>query len=444
VNRRAANSCSVLAAFAVLATGCVVDEGRTRDLRDGRDGRDRGASAPGQAPGLPDDPIARPVTGGTSVSRVTVSVDAYGPVEYDGLSVPIVSPDGLFIAAQDAPAPPREQRLAIDVPRPTRPGSYATVSISPLTSGIGGVQTSVEVFDLNAPILLGRDASAEGVLIESPRPDGSRWIGVAIWTQEAAQVRWLVRNDAVCAHAVFADAGAILYSRRTGPGARFALVHRERDGAERSLTMPDADLVFPLVAPDRRHATCLAVDDSGAITLLLIDLTTGGTGTPGNELGAIVRRFDLASSGGIEGAAQIVAASQSAVSGLSQSDALAGATTTPTESALGPILFHPGMDRLAAIDARRRSLIALAPKSVAAVDAGDGRALCSTPDGLVLWTPGGLSGMGAGRGTATRVLSEDYLPRRTASSERPFILLAPTRRSATSLMVFGMAPTASP
>jgi len=429
---RAAAKCGAIA-LCVLLAGCVVDEGRTQDLRDRREREAR------EVPELPDAPVARPVRGGTSISRVTVSVDAFGSVSYDGLSVPVVSPDGLFIAAQDAPAPPREQRLAIDVPRPARSRAYATVSILPLVSGIGGQPSGVEIFDLDAPILLGRDASAEGVLIESPRPDGSRWIGVATWSQEAAQIRWLVRTEHVAAHAVFADAGAILYSKRAGPGSRFTLAHRDRSGTERALSMPDADLVFPLVAPDRRHATCLAVDDDGAITLLLIDLTTGGGTTPGNDLGAIVRRFDLASSGGIDGAAQIVAASQSAVSGLSASDALVGVATTPTESALGPILFHPAMDRCAAIDASRRSLVALAPKSVAAVDAGDGRALCSTPDGLVLWTPGPQ----AGRGTSTRVLSEDYLPRRTASADRPFVLLAPTRRSATSLMAFGMAPTAT-
>lgn len=434
MRRTRANQWAVVLPLALAAGGCVVDEGRTQELRDQRDERARAV------PELPEDPLARPVLGGTSGSRVTVAVDAMGSVAYDGLSVPMVSPDGRFIAAQDTPAPPREQRLAIDVPRPTQTGSYATVSISPLTLGVGGVQQSVQVFDLDAPIVLGRDNSTEGVLVESPRPDGSRWIGVATWSEERAAIRWLVRSDSVAAHAVFADAGAILYSRRAVGGSRFSLVWRGRDGEERTLAMPDADVVFPLVAPDQRHATCMAVDDSGAITLLLIDLTTGGGATPGNELGSIVRRFDLASSGGIEGAAQIVAASQSAVHGLSQSDALAGATNPPTESALGPIFFHPAMDRCAAIDASRRTLVALAPKSVAAVDAGDGRALCSTPDGLVLWTPGPQ----AGRGTATRVLSEDYLPRRTASGERPFILLAPMRRTATSLMVFGMAPTTAP
>ncbi len=425
---------SLALALVLPAGGCVVDEGRTQELKDER------ASA---VPELPEDPLARPVLGGTSGSRVTVSVDAFGSVAYDGLSVPLVSPDGRFIAAQDSPAPPREQRLAIDVPRharPARSGSYATVSITPLTLGIGGVRESVQVFDLDAPIVLGRDASTEGVLVESPRPDGSRWIGVATWSEERAAIRWLVRSKSVAAHAVFADTGAILYSRRAIGDSRFSLVWRDRDGEERALSMPDADAVFPLLAPDRRHATCLAVDDNGAITLLLIDLTTGGGATPGNELGSIVRRFDLASSGGLEGAAQIVAASQSAVHGIAPTDALSGAAPTPTEASLGPMFFHPGMDRLAAIDAARRAMVALAPKSVAAVDAGDGRALCSTPDGLVLWTPGPQ----AGRGTATRVLSEDYLPRRTASIERPFILFAPMRRSATSLMVFGMTPTAAP
>jgi hypothetical protein len=410
---------------------CVVDEGRTRELRDER-------SRSGTE--LPGDPIARPVHGGTSASRVTVTVEAMGSIEYDGLSVPVVSPDGRFVAAQSTPAPPTEQRLAIDAVRATRGEPNATVSISPVTPGVGGMRTSVEVFDLDAPVLLGRDSDAQGVLVESPRPDGSRWIGVASWSAEGAQVRWLVRDRSVAAHAVFADAGALLYSRRAVGGARFSLVWRDGEGEERALSMPDVDLVFPLLAPDRRHATCLAVADNGTIALLLIDLSTGYGSGAGGSIGRVVRRFELASSGGIGGAAQIVAASQSAVRGAAMGDALSGGASEPTEASLGPIVFHPAMDRCAAVDTSRRTLVALAPKSVAAVDAGDGRALCSTPEGLVLWTPGPQ----AGRGTATRVLSEDYLPRRTASAARPFILLAPTRRSPTSMRLFGMAPTEAP
>ena len=407
--------------------GCVVDEQRTEELR-----KERAAAAPA----LPSDPVARPVLGGTTASRVAVTIESLGTVSYDGLSVPMVSPDGRFIAAQGSPAPSREQRLAIRSQGTAESFSGSTVSISRLASGVSGLGPVAEFFDLKASIILGRDTSAEGVLVESPRDDGSRWIGIAQWPAEGAvgatQVRWLVRERAVSAHAVFAEGGGLLYCRRPIDSERFGLVLRSRDGQRRTLSLPDASLVFPLMAPDLRHATCLAVADSGAISLLLIDLSLGSD----DALGRVVRRFDLASSGGIDGASQIVAASQSAVHGLAQRDALSETGPSPSEPLLGPIFFHPAMDRCAAIDAARRSLVALAPKSVAAVDAGDGRALCSTPDGLVLWTPGPQ----AGRGTSTRVLSEDYLPRRTASGERPFVLLAPTRRSPTDLRLFGMAP----
>ncbi|MEQ9094835.1 MAG: hypothetical protein RIE32_01075 [Phycisphaerales bacterium] len=416
----------LLSLLAASTAGCVVDEQRTEALREERD------NAP---PTLPADPIARPVISGTTASRVSVSVESLGTIAYDGLSVPMVSPDGQFLATQDSPAPPRDQRLATSGVSLSR-GEHATVSIAPLKPGVGGFRTSVEVFDLETPILLGRDTDVEGVLVESPRPDGTRWIGIARWSEDAAGVRWLVRDDSVSAHAVFAGNGALLYCRRGAGEQRFSLVWRGRDGERRRLSLPDADLVFPLLAPDQRYATCLAVRDGGAIDILLIDLTTRS----GGDVGRVVRRWELAASGGIPGAAQIVAASQSAVQGLSASDALDDSAVAPTEASLGPIFFHPAMDRCAAVDTSRRSLVAMAPKSVAAVDAGDGRALCSTPDGLVLWTPGPQ----AGRGTATRVLSEDYLPRRTASVARPFVLFAPMRRSATDLMVFGMAPASAP
>lgn len=423
---RAKRGATIALAVLVGVGGCVVDEERTEALREER------ASAP---PALPSDPIARPVIGGTTASRISVTVESLGTIEYDGLSVPIVSPDGTFVATQDTPAPPRAQRLAIESAAPDR-SRLGTVSISPLRPGVGGLRTSIELFDLDSPILLGRDASTEGVLVESPRPDGSRWIGVARWSETESGIRWLVRDGSVSAHAVFAGGGAILFSRRSVGESRFSLALLERDGQGRELSLPDADLVFPLLAPDERHATCLAVDDDGAIDLLLIDLTAGLEG----DLGRVVRRWRLAASGGIVGASQIVAASQSAVSGVSTTDAMREVAPSPTEASLGPIVFHPAMDRCAAVDASRRSLVALAPESVAAVDAGDGRAICSTPDGLVLWTPGPE----AGRGTATRVLSEDYLPRRTADAKRPFVLFAPMRRSATGLMVFGMAPGGAP
>lgn len=404
-----------------------MDEVRTKALREERE------SAPSTLPTLPSDPVASPVLRGTTASRVAVSIETLGSISYDGLRVPIVSPNGGFIAAQEAPAPLPAVRLATRDSTASA-ASRATISISPLDAEVTGWRPRVEVFDLEAPVLLGRDASEEGVLVESPRPDGSRWIGVAAWDEQEARVRWRVRDAGVAAHAVFGPAGAILYCRRPIDGDRFELVRLGPDGTTTTLALPDASLVFPLMAPGQRYATCLAISDSSAISMLLIDLSMDQGGT----LGRVVRRFDLATSGGMVGAAQIVAASQSAVQGVGRADAMGASMGSDAVPALGPIVFHPAMDRCVAIDASRRALVPLAPKSVAAVDAGDGRALCSTPDGLVLWTPGPQPG----RGTTTRVLSEDYLPRRTASAGRPFVLFAPVRRSATDLQVFGMAPAA--
>ncbi len=417
----------ILASLALPLCGCVVDEARTEALREERE------AAP---PTLPSDPIASPVMQGTTASRVSVAIEALGSVSYDGIQVPLVSPDGRFIAAQDAPAPPRATRFATSVEGDVAGSRNATVSISPLNADVIGFRPRAEVFDLEAPILLGRDSNLEGVLIESPRPDGSRWIGVAEWSERDARVRWIVQDQSVSAHAVFGPSDGLLYSRRRVGESRFELVLRDRDNQERTISLPDASLVYPLMAPDLEHATCLAVRPSGAISLLLIDLTASS----GDSLGRVLRRFDLAASGGMAGAAQIVAASQSAILGVGTGDAMSSSRGLDTAPPLGPIFFHPAMDRCAAVDTARRTLVALAPKSVAAVDAGDGRALCSTPEGLVLWTPGPQ----AGRGTATRVLSEDYLPRRTASTDRAFVLFAPVRRSATELSVFGMVPAEAP
>lgn len=422
-----AEAAIAIVGVAVMLGGCVVDDARTRELREERERAE---------PVAPQDPVASPVVRGTTASRVSVAIESLGSISYDGLTVPQVSPDGQFVAMQDAPAPTRSQRLALEAQGESSTFANATVSITPLNDNIAGLRQRLEIFDLQAPIILGRDSGAQGVLVESPRPDGSRWIGVAQWRTDEARIRWLVRDRAVASHAVFAEAGALLYSERAIGGSRWSLVLRQPDGAERRLSLPDASLVYPLMAPDLRHATCMAVDDSGAISWLLIDLSAG----VGDAVGRVVRRFDLASTGGMVGASQIVAASQSALHGLDRADAMNASQGTDLMPPLGPIIFHPAMDRCVALDAPRRTLVALAPGSVAAVDAGDGRVLCSTPQGLVLWTPGPQ----VGRGTTTRVLSEDYLPRRTASADRPFVLFAPMRRSATDLMVFGLAPAPAP
>ncbi|MFI4916520.1 MAG: hypothetical protein ACIAS6_08460, partial [Phycisphaerales bacterium JB060] len=195
--------------------GCVVDDERTDALREERE------NAP---PTLPQDPIARPVISGTTASRVSVAIESMGTLAYDGLTVPLVSPNGRFVATQDHPSPSRTARLAIVAGQGSESSQHATVSISPLTPGVSGVRPSIELFDLEAPIVLGRDTDIEGVLVESPRPDGSRWIGLAQWSESGAGIRWLVRDGSVSAHAVLVGRGDLLYCRRPQAGSRFSQV----------------------------------------------------------------------------------------------------------------------------------------------------------------------------------------------------------------------------
>jgi len=408
--RRSRRSTARALALAVaLVAGCVTERA---DQPKGRDGTPPAAAGELGFGG----PIANPVLSGTSVSRVTFALSELGVAPYDGVAVPLVSPDGSLAATQLPPAPPRRLSVAAPGADPARAdgASVAIVALAPN----GAATVRQEVFDARGAILLGRDAAADGFLIESPRPDGSRWIGLASWAD--GSVRWLVRGPAVAAHAVFGPAGSLLYSRRPVGGGRFELVRLDGGGRERTLSLPGADVVYPLLAPGGRYATALASSERG-LRLVLIDLRAAGE----RRAGQIVRRFPLAGVGSLEGAAQVVAASQSASPGTPQAN-------------LGPIVYHPAMRRCVAVDVQRRTLLPLASGSVAAADAGAGRALCATPDGLVLWASRD------GREGTSRVLADDYLPRRTGLVDRPFVLFTPVAGASTELRVFGLSTPGPP
>lgn len=115
-----------------------------------------------------------------------------------------------------------------------------------------------------------------GVLVESPRLDGSRWIGVLPWdsaeargsTGDSSNVRWLARNSMVNAFAAASADGALAWSVRERGVPFFGLA--VLDGAEgtRVLPAPDgASLVAPFFSADGRHLYVLRLGD-GTLTLV--------------------------------------------------------------------------------------------------------------------------------------------------------------------------------
>ena len=98
--------------------------------------------------------------------------------------------------------------------------------------------------------LLGRGLNTNGFLIEEPRADGSRRIGLVSW--ENASITWLVDNEDVNAFADISNDGTLAYSRRATDAPAFELVVR-RDGEEWVLPSEwERSWIDPVLAADNR------------------------------------------------------------------------------------------------------------------------------------------------------------------------------------------------
>src|SRR5687767_12585942 len=90
---------------AAVAGGCVTETRPT--ARSGDPATRDGAGLPGQ-------PVARPLAGAVTNTRITVGVRPIGSVPYDGVVLPLVSPDGKLLAVEQGTAPGWPALLATD------------------------------------------------------------------------------------------------------------------------------------------------------------------------------------------------------------------------------------------------------------------------------------------------------------------------------------------
>lgn len=381
-----ATSRSSLAALgvALAVAGCVT---RTEEPRTGL------TRAPvAAAPALPEGPIARPVEdpGATTSSKVTVEVRPLGSIPYDGQVLPLVSPDGRFIASETGSPPAWDVLLGGTTPYP--------------------MATRVEVFDLSeSPIarvhprdalppgvILGRSCDAEGFLVEGIRVDGDRWIGKVTW---GGSLEWLVQGAGVAAQASLGAGGILAYARLDSG----ALVIRDDEGAERSYRRTDGVLVMPTFAGDGRLLHTILVSPEGDLDLMTIRLEPRGGVL---DFGEVVSRTRIAVRSAPAMAYQVLASTPGPLPGR--------------DSPL--IVYHPTFARMAVYDAGRGEFALLAEGSVGAAVAAE----TETP-GFLLATPEGLTFQPARRSATARVLAESYIPRATTDAARPYILLGPGR-----------------
>ena len=178
----------------------------------------------GSAP-QPSGPPGQPLPGGSTARKIDrylrLGLEPLGSTPYDSFNLPLASPDGRHLAVQldsnaDWPtilAEPAATRSLRGRIRLLHLRDRGAPELGPLLEG---------------PYLLGRQATAEGFLLERVNADGSRDIGEVAW--EDGSLRWLVTDGAVNAFAAKGPRGELAYSRRERDALQFDLVVERPEG----------------------------------------------------------------------------------------------------------------------------------------------------------------------------------------------------------------------
>jgi len=381
---------------------------------------------------------------------VQVDVGSLGIVAYDGQALPLTSPDGRFIAVQEREAPTWATILA-------EPGAEEPLgTVLKVYDASGPVLKRVEFASPPPPgLMLGRATDDQGFLVESARPDGSRWIGHINWA--GGTLTWLVQDRCVNAHAVFTALGELVFTRRDVGSDAAELVLKGR-GAESVRKPADGTYAFPLCTGDEGLVYALRMGVQGTVleALALGDRGSDSGSLP--EIGQVIASRLLVPGRELLVGHQIVQPVQSVrprrvagvvgVVGVS-----AGAGAIDERQPL--VVFHPRLARMVEFDAAGETR-PLAARSVAAVPTSVPQPpgyFCTTPEGLVFF-PALNDGKNDGSPPPlVRVLASPYVARSVDAMPPPtttapalatppsYLLFGPVKGRADRLEVLRMAPT---
>lgn len=368
--------------------------------------------SPLPGPGSANDALNTPA-GVSRTVQVVAGVLPLGSVPYDNMTLPLVSPDGRWLATQTA-APPTWGTALAEQGAHVPSATHVKVYQLDLREGIDPKDRKAPVlkFGLTESVLLGRSCDSEGFLIESPREDGSRWIGKASWKD--GTIAWLVQGSDVNAFAALGTRNRLAWSRRTQTADKFDLV--VRDGAQEwSVSGAGESWIMPQWSNQ----------DDGLFVLTLAD-------------GSLDANFGLASTQAeFEQSRQHLAlATESTVytayqSMSGQTGAVDGTTTVPDQL----VFFHPAARRAALwrplADSSRRFAY-LYSKSIAGLVDEEEFAFTATNDGLLRQSLARPS-------EYLQLVAGTQIPRATTSSSWPFMLLSPGQ-SSVGIMAMRLLP----
>ncbi len=336
-------------------------------------------------------PVLRDARAPLVGSGARLDLRPLGSVATDRVTLPVLSPDGRHLAVQTGVAPDLATALARPGQRPPLASRIALYRIGP--------SSIVRLGETDGGLVLGRAADNRGLLVESPRPDGTRWIGRLEWEGELDEIEWLVQDGNVNAFATLGPRGELAYSARDPAETRFDLVIRGGDGTARLLGEGVRSFVQPVFAPDGSAVWFFTLRDG------VLELSSANPSSSEALRQSLVRAF-VTDRANDETAARMVAPQ-----GVRD-----GAT------AAGWLVFHPALGGLA----RWNALGGVQPVGegvLVVAPLADGREVQLVGERLRLVSPGAVSAAGV-KDAGTTILEELAVPRTLGVVDgRPTILL---------------------
>jgi hypothetical protein len=388
-----------------------------------------------------------------TASRVSVAVLPLGEVEYDGFALPVVHPQGEFVATHvgDAPDWPLVLGEAAEVPT-----GGEIVRWRREARGLVRMPRAADDADAASEgLLLGRDATAEGVLVEGVFGVGTRRIGLLRWRDGG--VRWLTPSGERWGHGAIVRKGEqeLLVGIHWREDGESMLALRELTGEARLLTqvqLAGEGLSFPTPFPDGSGVLVFASSERGvsvrAVPLLAASDAGLGAASFGNPAwGRVLASLPKdGSSREREDAREFARfAPFQAVAGL---QALASAGVLDGARMPGTlVLAHPGKARLWRVSMDDGDGVLLPAACVAAVWWGR-QASAQSAGGWFVTREDDLAYVpdvqrGERWATPARVIAQSYVPRVLQATPEglPTRLMAfgPKRGEPTMLMVVEVA-----
>jgi hypothetical protein len=275
-------------------------------------------------------------------------------VPSDGLTLPVVAPDGRSFAVQARTT----ASWAVRIGDPLPPDGLDThIEAWSLDSSRAGTKLRA----LDGPWLLGRAATDDGFLVERPREDGGRDIALAGWRDG---IRMIAEDGWTNAFAAASASGDLAWSRRRPEGGDWQLVI-ERGGRRRAIgTRPGVSWLFPSFAGDGSGLFALRMEGT-AIALAWIRFDDAGPPGPDAVEAAITSPLT------VQGNLSAAARASEPSSGLSASPPGRGDLAIWSADHGTTVIWAPGAEPEA-----------LGPAAVAATVVDDENALCTEAGGL--------------------------------------------------------------